>query len=389
MKILHIISSMDPNAGGTSQAVRNMIPNLQKFHTDNEVICFDNPDLVYGGSDDFKIYKIGNGKTSYQYQPLLIKWLKINLSQYEAVIVHGIWQYHNYAIYKASLGLKKQKITTPKIIIMPHGMLDPYFQKAVNRKWKALRNDIVWMVTEQKAINAADAVFFTCEEELLLARNTFKGYEPKKEINVGLGILPSPKKTVAMQDAFYNSVPSLKTKYWLFLSRIDPKKGIELLIEAYNQLCVETVALPDLVIAGPTDSLYAQKMIIKAKSNTKIHFTGMLKGEAKWGAFYDCDAYLLPSYQENFGIAIVEAMSCKKPVVISKNINIWNEIEAGRGGWILDKLSISIIQTTLLKISQLSTLEIENKGELAYQTYDKKFKIEECAKAFVQALKEI
>jgi glycosyltransferase involved in cell wall biosynthesis len=389
MKILHIISSMNPNAGGTSQAVRNLIPNLQEFYTDNEVICFDSEELAYGSKDDFKIFKIGNGRTSYQYRPLLLKWLANNLSQYEAVIVHGIWQYHNYAIYKAVRGLKKQKRTTPKVIIMPHGMLDPYFQKATNRKWKALRNEIVWKLTEQKAINAADAVFFTCEEELLLARTTFKGYRPKKEINVGFGIPQAPNKTVSMQSAFYRSVPTLKTNYWLFLSRIDPKKGIDILIDTYNQLCLNTQALPDLVIAGPIDSLYAQKMIAKAKNNTKIHFTGMLNGEAKWGAFYGCDAYLLPSYQENFGIAIVEAMSCKKPVVISKNINIWREIEGGRGGWILDNLSISIIQTNLMEISQISSLELEKKGEYAYKTYEQKFRIDERAKVFVKALKGI
>ncbi len=389
MRILHVISSMDPNAGGTSQAVRNIIPNIQNLNTENDVVCLDNPDLNYGIIDNFKIHKIGNGKTSFQYHPSLVKWLCNNLKRYETIVVHGIWQYHNYAVYKAVKSLKKQNKIIPKVIIMPHGMLDPYFQKATDRKWKALRNKIVWKITEQRAINAADALFFTCEEELSLAKTTFVGYYPKKEINVGFGIPSAPIKTLEMHNAFRKSVPLLKTNYWLFLSRIDPKKGVDILIDAYNELCLDDQTLPDLVIAGPTNSLYAKKMIEKAQTNTKVHFTGMLNGEAKWGAFYNCDAYLLPSHQENFGIAIVEAMSCEKPVLISKNINIWREIANGKGGWILNDLTIETIKSNLKKISKINLLELEEIGKDAVYTYKREFRIEERAELFVKAIKEI
>ncbi|WP_366182407.1 glycosyltransferase [Flavobacterium ovatum] len=389
MKILHVISSMHPNSGGTSQAIRNIIPSLQKNDVENEVVCLDNSDLDYGATDDFKIYKIGRGKTSYQYQSLLVKWLENNLLTYGAVIVHGIWQYPNYAVYRAISRLKTQNKLVPKVVIMPHGMLDPYFQKATDRKWKALRNELVWKATEQKAVNAADALFFTCEEELLLAQTTFKGYDPKKEINVGFGIPHPPIRTVRMQTVFHEVLPSLKNNYWLFLSRIHPKKGIDLLIEAYSQLCLEHPILPELVIAGPTDSVYAQQMMTLAKNNPKIHFTGMLNGEAKWGAFYGCDTYLLPSHQENFGISIVEAMACRKSVLISKNINIWREIEAGNGGWVLDNLTVKAIEAQLVKIAKLDILELELKDAQAYDTFEQKFSIEVCAAVFTKVIKEL
>jgi glycosyltransferase involved in cell wall biosynthesis len=273
---------------------------------------------------------------------------------------------------------------------MPHGMLDPYFQKAPERKLKAIRNELMWRLTEKKCLNAAEAVFFTCEEERRLAATTFKNYKPRKTINVGYGINAPPVFDELFKTAFEIKCPLLKGKeYWLFLSRIHPKKGIDLLIEAYNELISENHSLPDIVIAGPTDSEYAQQMVKLAGNNNHIHFSGMLIGDAKWGAFYGCELYVLPSHQENFGIAIVEAMACKKPVVITKNINIWREIEAGNGGWILQELNIDSIKKQLINIACLADTALEIKGQLAFETYQNKFDVEACASVFVATLKNL
>jgi glycosyltransferase involved in cell wall biosynthesis len=112
----------------------------------------------------------------------------------------------------------------------------------------------------------------------------------------------------------------------------------------------ERISLPDLVIAGPGwDSGYGSEVralideanrSIASTANCKlqtadsvpIHAVGMLSGAAKWGALYGCEAFVLPSHQENFGIAVVEALACGKPVLISNQINIWREIaEDGAG----------------------------------------------------------
>ena len=389
MKQLNIITSMDPKSGGPCQGIRNISPYFPSLGIYNEVLCLDNPKEDYGVQDYFPIVKIGPGRTSYQYQPELFHWLTAHLSNYDIVVVHGIWQYHNFAVYKAIKQLQKENKKVPKVVIMFHGMMDPYFQKATERKWKALRNELVWRLTEKRAINAADAIFFTCEEELLLARTTFKGYLPNKEINVGYGIQHPPTKTADMEEAFQRLLPALKNKYWLFLSRIHPKKGIDLLIDGYNQLSLKMESIPDLVIAGPTDSDYAKQMMQKANKNPKIHFSGMLSGDSKWGSFYGCEAYLLPSHQENFGIAIVEAMASKKPVLITKNVNIWREIEAGKGGWILDELTTATIEKQLLKMAQLNNQQLKEMGEQAYATFEQSFSIEERARVFVKTIKEI
>jgi glycosyltransferase involved in cell wall biosynthesis len=381
---------MNPSAGGPCQGIRNAIPFQKKMGILNEVVCFDDTSSLYPVEDDFIIYKLGKGKTAYQYHTVLLRWLKDNIFNYDFVIVHGLWQYPNLAVYRAVKHLKKKSAKVPKVIIMPHGMLDPYFQKAPERKLKAIRNELMWRLTEKKCLNAAEAVFFTCEEERRLAATTFKNYKPRKTINVGYGINAPPVFDELFKTAFEIKCPLLKGKeYWLFLSRIHPKKGIDLLIEAYNELISENHSLPDIVIAGPTDSEYAQQMVKLAGNNNHIHFSGMLIGDAKWGAFYGCELYVLPSHQENFGIAIVEAMACKKPVVITKNINIWREIEAGNGGWILQELNIDSIKKQLINIACLADTALEIKGQLAFETYQNKFDVEACASVFVATLKNL
>jgi glycosyltransferase involved in cell wall biosynthesis len=390
MNILRVISSMHPSQGGPSQGIRNTIAYFREAGITTEVVCMDESNNSYPIADNFTVHKVGNGKTSYQYQPLLLKWLKNNILRYDFVIVDGLWQYHNLAVYKTIKLLEKQDQKIPKVIVFPHGMLDPYFQKAPERKWKAVRNQLVWAFIEKKCINNADAVFYTCEEEMRLAATIFKNYNPKSVYNVGYGIQLPPENNVDFRTAFYKKCPSVENKkYLLFLSRIHKKKGIDLLIKAYNELYVENPNLSDLVIAGPIESEYAKEMMQLASDNEKIHFSGMLSGHAKWGAFYNCEAYLLPSHQENFGIAIVEAMACKKPVLITKNINIWQEIEIGGGGWIVDLNEKNSIKNALLDIIKLSEKELITKGDCAFETYQSKFDIKMCANKFIQTLKKI
>jgi glycosyltransferase involved in cell wall biosynthesis len=89
----------------------------------------------------------------------------------------------------------------------------------------------------------------------------------------------------------------------------------------------------DLVIAGPGwDSEYGRRIGERINGEASIHAVGMLEGDAKWGALYGCEAFILPSHQENFGIAVVEALGCGRPVLISDKVNIWREISEDGAG---------------------------------------------------------
>lgn len=380
MKILRIISSMNPHGGGPSQGVRYSIPALQALGMESDVVCLDNPTVSYLGQDNFKIHALGGGRGPLHYHPQLIPWLQDHITQYDAVIIHGLWSFHSYAATKVIQQLHNKGLGVPKVYVMPHGMLDPWFQRDKSRRFKALRNEVYWRLIEKKTINQADCLLFTCQQELLLARDTFKGYIPKQELNVGYGIADPPCYHASMGRP-------VDSPYWLFLSRIHQKKGIDLLINAYKKKLLQNGDIPDLVVAGPKDSDYAQQMIQLADNHPKIRFTGMLQGDAKWGAFYGCDAFILPSHQENFGIAVVEALGCGKPVLISDQVNIWREIEAGKGGMVAPNTEEGAYQL----LDDFYTMDSDKKKEMginAYQVYQQHFTIKEAANKLIEILEK-
>ncbi|WP_257668490.1 glycosyltransferase [Parapedobacter tibetensis] len=391
MRTLRIISSMDPRHGGPCQGIRNSIPALQQLGIENEVACLDDPQADFLGKDPFVIHALGQGKGSWAYQPGLERWLFDNIHHYDAVIIHGLWQYHSYASHKAITRYRRsnQNGHVPAIYVMPHGMLDPYFQQASGRRLKAIRNWLYWRLLEHKVINGADGLLFTCEAELQLAKLPFSPYRPKRELNIGYGITPPPLviDEQAKQD-FQRRFPQIQGKpFMLFLSRIHEKKGVDLLIKAYRELKKTTTQeLPLLVVAGPgLETEFGQVVKQMAAEDTDIVFTGMLTGAVKWGAFRSCEAFVLPSHQENFGIAVVEALACGKPVLISKQVNIWKEI-AQEGGGIVEEDSPNGVLRLFTAWSALRIEERTLMGERAKATYQKYFTTEQAAKRMADVL---
>jgi glycosyltransferase involved in cell wall biosynthesis len=267
-------------------------------------------------------------------------------------------------------------------------MLDPYFQRAPERKLKAIRNRIYWQLIEADVINRADGILFTCQAELILARDPFRPYRPKRESNVGFGIEPPPASTDSMHSAFFKKCPQLKgQRYLLFISRIHEKKGLDLLITAYSKIAGDRA--PRLVIAGPgLESEYGQniqRMVTDKGISAFVFFPGMLSGDEKWGSFYNCEAFVLPSHQENFGIAVVESLACSKPVLISNKVNIWREIETAGGGIVADDTIEGTCRTLELWMN-LSSEERKAMGDYARKAYQENFAIDPVAHRIIQAL---
>jgi glycosyltransferase involved in cell wall biosynthesis len=346
MQILRIISSMNPASGGPCQGIRNSVRELATRGIRNEVVCLDDPTASFLKEDPFPIHALGPARGPWQYASGLRTWLNEHLARFDVVIVHGLWAYHTFATYRAFSRLPAQQV--PRRFVMPHGMLDPYFQKAPGRRLKALRNWIYWQLLEARTVNTAAGLLFTCATELHLARSTFRPYRPAREWNVGYGIQPPPLPEPAQQQFFQAACPSLHgAPYFLFLGRIHPKKGVDVLLSAYEtqlqkfypegEASANGHPVPHLVIAGPgqdTDfgRMLRQRVTDAAALRHRVHFPGLLTGQAKWGAFYGCDAFILPSHQENFGIAVAEALACQRAVLISDQVNIWHEIdECGAG----------------------------------------------------------
>jgi glycosyltransferase involved in cell wall biosynthesis len=267
---------------------------------------------------------------------------------------------------------------------------------------------------ERKVVNRADGLFFTCEEELRMAKKSFKPYKPVQEINVGLGIIEPPAYDSKMRRAFLEKCPGLNSPYLLFLSRIHEKKGVDILIKAYSELAKKMAEvnaevpmaglstglyeeqdyirheLPKLVIAGPGGETSYGKKIQKIVLDhpqlcNSVFFPGMLSGDSKWGAFYGCEAFVLPSHQENFGIAVVEALACSKPVLISSQVNIWREIEAGGAGIV----AANSQQETGEMLSNWLNLSVDVKEEMrlhARACYINHFAIARAARRMLEAV---
>ncbi|MDB6134139.1 MAG: group 1 glycosyl transferase [Verrucomicrobiales bacterium] len=348
MTVLHVIASMDPRHGGVCQAVRTIIQGLQPLGIQNEVASLDDPAGPSHDGDHFPHARLGPASGPWQYGRGLKSWLQSHLERFDAVILHGLWLYHGYALRRTVQSIRVRGGKAPRFLVMPHGMLDPYFQKDPSRRLKAVRNEIYWKVIERKTVNDADGLLFTCEEEKRLARLAFQPYRPAGEHIVGLGVDFPPPFTDTMASAFAVKCAELAGRpYLLFLSRLHAKKGIDILIQTWAEMAAQgtgagRAGFPSLVVAGPLDTAYAEEMRqlaerlcppASASIKPSIFFPGMLQGDAKWGAFYGCLAFVLPSHQENFGIAVVEAQACGKPVLISEKVNIWREITAGGAGW--------------------------------------------------------
>jgi glycosyltransferase involved in cell wall biosynthesis len=418
MKVLHIVDTLDSKKGGVSQAVRTIATEITRLGYHNEVLTLDRPGS-WNKSFTFNIHEIGPSIRPWGYVKNMVPWLLGNMNKFTVIIVHGLWLYSSFAASRAlkrykKMALEQRDENYPKLFYMPHGMLDPYFQRSPGRRLKAIRNSIYWKLIEKQVVNSADGLLFTCKQECLLAHEPFSSYKPKREIIIGLGIEHPPLFKSQMQEAFSKSCPQVKnSSYIIYLGRIDQKKGIDILINAYQQLLIEQnkkvvkwnlvkssaswddrqlymETCPKLVIAGPgLTSEFGQEVVkMVAKDpllKSSVFFPGMLDGDSKWGAFYGSEAFILPSHQENFGIAVVEALACGKPVLISNQVNINVEISQANAGIVDEDTTKGIYQilTKWLEKSEIQRLEMQQKSKACFKEY---FEINSAIQKLIKAI---
>jgi glycosyltransferase involved in cell wall biosynthesis len=330
MKILRSTHTVNPALGGPIESIRQSSAALQRRGYEVEIISLDAQDDPWVRDAPFLVHALGPGIGGYGYAPRFSSWIKERRADYDAVIVHGLWQYSSFGVWRALAGS-----TTP-YFVFPHGMLDPWFKRTYPAKhFKKL---LYWPWAEYRVLRDAAAVLFTSEEERRLARESFGLYQCR-EVVVNYGTA-APTDLDRAREVFLDAQPQLRgDRFLLFLGRLHEKKGCDLLIRAFGaSRASEPNAAKFLVMAGPcADEEYRrslQMLANEAGCADSILFPGMLTGDAKWGALAAAEAFVLPSHQENFGIAVVEALACGTPVLIANKINIWREIEADGAGYV-------------------------------------------------------
>lgn len=384
MKILRVIASVDPATGGPVAGLRAVTPALEKLGHTTEFLTVDDPLAGYLESFVGPVHAVGPRRGSYSFAPRVKPWLEKNVGRFDAVIVHGLWQYLGVAVHALS-----RERGTP-YFVFPHGMLDPSLRHTY--PVKHVKKWLYWAAIERRIVRDARAVLFTCEEERRLARTTFPGYHCTEKV-VSYGSTEPDSDAKASQAAWRERYPALAgQRYLLFLGRLHSKKGVDVLLHGYAEALsrtTKTAPFPSLVLAGPClDSGYLSglhALADKLKIADRVHWTGMLTGDAKWGALRGADAFMLPSHQENFGIAVVESLACGTPVLISNRVNIWREISED-GAAIVDAPTPGGVSKMIQQWEACEPRARESMRSAARSCFEKRFDIRRAATTFAEVL---
>ncbi len=389
MKILQIVPSISLIYGGPSQMVLGLAPALAKegvkvtiLTTDsngdngqksldvplNRAIKQDGYEIIYFHCAPFRRYKFSLD---------LLQWLKIHADEFDLAHIHALFSPISSA---AATVCRQQKLP---YILRPLGTLDP----ADLRKKKQLKQLYV-AILERHNLAGAAAIHFTSEQE---AKISERFGVVTQDLVISLGVIPSLSNekrgnVVRSQLAIPEDVPLV-----LFMSRIDPKKGLDLLIPALEKLLAIGCNF-HFVLAGtnPQDPDYEQKIRLEIensplRSHTTI--TGFVSGDLKASLLQAADLFVLPSYYENFGIAVAEAMVAGVPVVISDQVHIYQQIINSNSGWVGATDVQALVE--LIKEALQNPQERQQRGLNAQNYALQHFSWDAIARQIIQAYQQI
>lgn len=356
MKVVHVIDSIDQKAGGTSAYVQILTNELVKrIQIAISTIKSDSP-LSFDPN-----IEIDESEVNFSISQIFSSQLGKNLIKLKPDLLHGngLW---GYPVHGMASFAKKLKIP---YIISPHGMLEPW---ALNtKKWK---KKLALLLYQYNDLAKASCIHATAQSE---AENIRKlGFKnPIAVIPNGIKIAEFPIRQI-------QSEPEKKTL--LFLSRIHPKKGIELLIDAWFNSDKKLRKNWHVEIAGNGDKMYIeslQKRIDEKGLSTEIRIIGPQFGRDKLLTYHRADLFVLPTYSENFGIVLVEAMACGIPVITTKGTP-WEEVnKLNAGYWI--EIGVPHLTDALNKIFKLTFEQLLQMGENGCRLVNEKYSIESVA----------
>jgi glycosyltransferase involved in cell wall biosynthesis len=335
MKILQIIPSISLIYGGPSQMILGLAPALATqgvkvtvITTDsngdtgqqpldaplNQPIKQDGYEIIYFRCSPFRRYKFSLD---------LLQWLNSHAHEYDLAHIHALFS----PVSSFAARICRQKGLP--YILRPLGTLDP----ADLRKKRQLKQ-LYTAVLERPNIAGAAALHFTSEQE---AKISERFGVVTRDLVLPLGVIPASeildKNLIRQQFGIPSDVPLV-----LFMSRVDPKKGLDLLIPALEKLLASGLKFHFVLAGGnPQDTDYVEQIKTQIQNsplqaNTTI--TGFVTGELKSALLQTADLFVLPSYYENFGIAVAEAMVRGTAVVISDQVHIYPQIRDSNSGWV-------------------------------------------------------
>ncbi len=325
MKILHVIPSLSPRRGGPSFTLRALARALAEAGLEIHIVATDDdgPDArLWAPSgqplveDSVNVWYFPRQTRFYTASWPLTRWLARYIGEYDLVHIHALF---SYASLPAAFYAVRYNVP---YLVRPLGTLNRYGMHQ-RRPWL---KKLSFQLIERRIIEHATLIHYTSEQER------------KEAAELGVDhpsvVIPNPVElpTIAQiqrKGQFRQQHPWLAERtLLLFLSRLDPKKGLDLLLQAFARL-KSTHSDVALVIAGEGEAAFVVDLQNQARQlgiGSDIVWTGFVAGEAKQAVLADADIFVLPSYSENFGNVVVEAMAYGLPVVISDQVGIYQEI---------------------------------------------------------------
>ncbi|MBU0761724.1 MAG: glycosyltransferase [Candidatus Altiarchaeota archaeon] len=326
MRVLIVAPSLEREYGGPSKAVLDNKKWLGKYGVKVDIATtYREKTKEYCGDG---IFAFPSSLGNFRYSPKLSRWLDKNITNYDLVQIDTIFHYSTY------ISSKKARMYGIPYVIQPHGMLEDKLLTSKSR-WKKK----VFLQLVKDSLDNADAIILTSKYE----EKTCGVKLPKDKFFIqplGIEVLDEKGKT-KIKDFF----PELENKrIILFLSRIHPKKGLEILLHSIGIILREDKNLA-LVVAGSGDKAYEDKLkslVEEEGLGDSVVFTGFVGGNVKKTLFQNSVFFILSSHSENFGVAVVEAMSYGLPVLVSDTVGVADDILEYNAGLVfkLDKKSI-------------------------------------------------
>ena len=334
MRVLHVFRSVDPLRGGSSRAVLDMTRGLAQAGLEVHLATTDDNgagrlDVPLGQpvvQDGVTTWYFPRQMRFYAASWPLAQWLARRVLDYDFVHVHGLFSYPPpLACFHA------WRYGIP-YAILPHGVLRPWCMRH-GRRWL---KRISFSIIERRCLGGAAFVHCTSEQEASELR-ALGITRPQVVIPLGID-LTSIDGCPPGNDFFQRQPFQLQGRFvFLMLGRLDPVKGLDLLLDAFAQVRRQRADVA-LVLAGDGDAAFVaslQHEVARLGLERDVVFTGFLTGVAKLRALVGADAFVLPSYCESFGIAVVEALACNKPVIVSDQVAIHRELTEAQAGLVV------------------------------------------------------
>ncbi|MEA5553514.1 glycosyltransferase [Anabaena cylindrica UHCC 0172] len=388
MKVLHIIPSVSPKLGGPTQVVLNLVRALRSEGVDVEIATTNDDDgllldVPLSGCVEYRglpvwFFPPAARIKAFLPSPVFTQWLWKNIKNYDVLDNHYLFSYLPSC---AAVFAQWQRVP---YTVRTMGQLTPWALAQ-----SKLKKQVYSYLIEKRNLNNAAAIHCTSVGEMEDA--IAFGVKPPK-IVLPLGVNSPTLIGDAKSQLQYRYNVAQEVPIILFLSRLHYKKRPELLIQTLGELRKQEQNF-HLLIAGSGEDTYVQslqKMVASVNITNQTSFVGFVSGYEKDLLLQGADLFVLPTYSENFGIALAEAMVSGLPIITTPGVQIAPEIEEAEAGIIVEGEieSLKSAIAHLLNNPQLREQMGQNGRLLALQRYSWQTVAKQLASAYQDVLNQ-